>query len=51
MPLGIRILFEGAVIRRYDFFMEPYCGKVCVKSRIRHNADDNIGVLSFDGAA
>jgi hypothetical protein len=37
------------MVRRNDYLVEPQSGQVCVKRRIRHNPDDNVRILSFNG--
>ena len=51
MSLRIRIFFERAVVRRNDFLVEPESRQVCVESGIRHDADDDVGIIFFNGAA
>ena len=51
MPLRIGILFERTVVRRNDDLVEPQSGQIGIESGIRHDTDNDVRILFFNGTS
>jgi hypothetical protein len=51
MPLRIGILFERTVVRRNDDLVKPQSGQIGIESGIRHDTDNDVRILFFNGTS